>query len=359
MNADLDPEFNRAPLEFVNGIPVFSRRDAYVANYERIAADHVKAMEGGVENPFMDIELWKQSEDSTRRLIAATLAEGSKVLDVGVGLGRVMGPLNQFHRYGIDISIDYLKHARARGLQVAFARIEDMPFADSSFDAAVVCDVLEHVLDLNACVQQILRVIKPGGLLIVRVPYKEDLSGYLDPSMPYEFVHLRNFDEQSLRLFFEKVMRCRVEHVELAAPCLSPDRLKLRLPEREGFLRALAQRLQEAAPAPAAVTEPAPLPVAQLPGLFARLVAAIRGVPWSTVVPTETPQAPPPVDSSPEHPLGPLLKMTVLDLDQDQVYAWLSDLVQQHPDWAQMLLPHVTEALEINVVVRKPPLDRA
>ena len=33
----------------------------------------------------------------------------------------------------------------------------------------------------------------------------EDLSAYLDPSCPYEFVHLRNFDEHSLRLFFERI----------------------------------------------------------------------------------------------------------------------------------------------------------
>lgn len=310
MSVTIDSFYSRVPIEFVDGIPVFSRRDAYVENYERIASDHVKAMEAGIENPFMDIGLWKQSEESTRRLIAATVAHGSTVLDVGVGLGRVMGPLTQFQRFGIDISIDYLKHARARGLDVAFSRIEDMPFLDEIFDAAVVCDVLEHVLDLNSCAQQILRVIKPGGLLIVRVPYKEDLSGYLGPSVPYEFVHLRNFDEHSLRLFFEKIMRCRVEHVELAAPCLSPDRLKIRLPERDGFLYALVRRL-----------------------------------------------LPEGVESDPGHPLSPLLK--ICSYHQEQMYLWLSNLVHHHPDWAQMLLPHVTEALEINVVVRKPPFDRA
>ena len=55
-----------------------------------------------------------------------------------------------------------------------------MPYEDGFFDAIVACDVLEHVIDLNECCRQILRVLKPGGVLIVRVPFKEDLSPYLE-----------------------------------------------------------------------------------------------------------------------------------------------------------------------------------
>lgn len=337
MNAALGPEYARQPLAFVDGIPVFSERDRYVANYERIALDHVNAMEAGSENPFMDIQLWKLSEEATRRIVAHHVPDGSKVLDVGAGLGRVMGPLTQYERFGIDISIDYLKHARARGLNVAFSRIEDMPFVDECFDAAIVCDVLEHVLDLNACVRQILRVIKPGGLLVVRVPYKEDLTGYLDPSMPYEFVHLRNFDEQSLQLFFEKIMGCHVEYMEQVAPCFSPDRLKLRLPARDGFLQQLAKRI-------------GPQGESALPPRREGFVDRLRKLLIEPSSSRDMVGQPPEV----EHPLEPLKLLA--QFNQDQLLNWLTKLREEHPDWAEMLLPHVTEALEINVIVRKPAI---
>jgi SAM-dependent methyltransferase len=328
LNTALSPVFARVPSHHVEGIPIFSTRDAYVANYERIASDHVKAIDAGNENPFMDVEMWRLSEESTRRVLVQHVPAGSRVLDVGVGLGRVMGPLVQYDRFGIDISLDYLKRARDRGLQVAFSRIEDMPYTDGCFDAAIVCDVLEHVLDLNACVQQILRVIKPGGVLLVRVPYKEDLSGYLDPSMPYEFVHLRSFDEQSLRMFFEKIMRCRIDYMESVVPYPSRDRLLLRLPTRGGPLQLLAQRF-----APKPWRWEARLP-RQVQAFVRYVHAAVHG--WMARM----------------HPLAPLVQLGALD--DERILEWIQSLRTDHRDWYELLIPHLTQAVEINVVVRKP-----
>lgn len=232
--------FDREPIERIDGIPVFSGGDRYVRNYERIAGDHVAAIDRGIDNPFMDSVLWAELEASTRALLVRHLPPGARMLDVGVGLGRLLGPLDQFVRHGIDISLDYLGHARQAGIEVAYARIEDMPYRDAVFDAAVCCDVLEHVLDLHACTRQVVRVIKPGGLLFVRVPFEEDLSSYLDPASPYEFVHLRNFDVAGLRLHFEKIMGCAyVEHAFTRPYFNGAPRLKLRLLPEPGTLATL------------------------------------------------------------------------------------------------------------------------
>ena len=51
-----------------------------------------------------------------------------------------------------------------------------MPYSDESFDVILCTDVLEHVIDLNLCVAKILSVLKKGGLLIIRVPNREDLQ---------------------------------------------------------------------------------------------------------------------------------------------------------------------------------------
>ena len=55
-----------------------------------------------------------------------------------------------------------------------------------------------------------LGVVKEGGVVVVRVPYKEDLKIYLHPDFPYDFVHLRSFDENSLRILFEKILNVQV-----------------------------------------------------------------------------------------------------------------------------------------------------
>lgn len=222
-----------------DGIPVFSTVDDYVRNYETIAKDHIASLSKGKGNPFIPEALWKELEDSTREIILQQAGGGGRILDVGVGLGRLLGPLSGFEKHGMDISQEYLERAREGGIEVCFARIEDMPYRDGLFDVVVCADVLEHVMDLNLCCGKILGVLKPGGVLIVRVPYKEDLGCYLDKKYPYRYAHLRNFDEGSLRVLFEKVFGCEFVCATMTGYRLADARLAWRLPWGQGMLLRL------------------------------------------------------------------------------------------------------------------------
>jgi SAM-dependent methyltransferase len=202
--------YARSPLRTTDGIAVYSNNDAYVENYDRISEDHLIHFEATGQNPFMDEEHWRDIEDSTAKLLHKYAAPDASVLDVGVGMGRLLERFPQQRRFGIDISLRYLKYARSKGIEVCMSRIEDMPYKPGFFDVCVSTDVLEHVLDLNASVRSMLATLRDDGILIVRVPYREDLSCYLAEGFPYDMVHLRSFDEGSLRLFFEKVMNVSV-----------------------------------------------------------------------------------------------------------------------------------------------------
>lgn len=218
------------PLEIIDDIPIFSAQDPYVINYEKIAEDHLISTRNNNENPYIENNLWEKLEDSTRQLIKKFVPLGGKILDVGVGLGRVLEPLNDYDRYGIDISLDYLKEAKKKGINVCKAKIEDMPYVEGIFDAIVTCDVLEHVLDLHECTKKLLDCLKPGGILIVRVPNKEDLAEYLREDLPYEFIHLRSFDESSLRLHFCKIFKLKFIDAASVEPYLQGhSRLKIKL----------------------------------------------------------------------------------------------------------------------------------
>lgn len=206
--------YNRKPLREQDGIPVFSEVDDYVDNYLQISAEHLAHYDVYGTNPWMDETHWGELEEATRELFLRHVSAGANVLDVGVGQGRLLASAPGFDRYGMDISHGYLAHAKAAGIDVCFARIEDMPYKDGWFDAVVCTDVLEHVLDLNLCVAKILAVIRAGGHLIVRVPSREHLEQY--DGYKYRFVHLRILDGAMLKLMFDRVFGCPVlEAVEV------------------------------------------------------------------------------------------------------------------------------------------------
>ncbi len=211
----------KEPYDYIDSIPVFcDLNNDYVKNYEKIAENHIKAIKKGIENPFIDRNLWNEMENSTLNLINKYLekieTDSIKVLDVGVGLGRILeklkstNPEKHLELYGCDISISYLSLSKSKGIEVACCNVEDMPYKDEFFDIVVCTDVLEHVLDLNRVLYQIKRVLRRGGYLFVRVPNREDLSQYLKSDYPYYFVHLRTFDRYSLELLFSRVvgMKC-------------------------------------------------------------------------------------------------------------------------------------------------------
>lgn len=221
--------YAKEALTFYGSIPVFSTTNIYTENYEKISADHLISLQKNATNPFIPEDLWIKMERSTVALVQKYSRAGDMILDVGVGLGRLLSHFPDLQKYGLDISYDYLQKAQEKGIEVCYALIEDMPYRKELFDIVVCTDVLEHVLDLNLCIQKILSVLKPEGTLIVRVPFREDLAPYTADDCGYEFVHLRNFDEHSLRLLFEKIMNCKMIETTYAAYIPSASRLKYTL----------------------------------------------------------------------------------------------------------------------------------
>lgn len=225
-----NPIYKIEPQRWTDGIPVFSQTSDYTENYEQIARDHLEAVAHGNSNPWIPESLWNECEEATLRLIREHALPGQKILDVGVGLGRLLSKTPELQRFGMDISAAYLREAKEKGIEVCLALVEDMPYPDSMFDVIVCTDVLEHVLHLDHACARILNVLKPGGVLIVRVPNREDLTQYVSPELPYHFIHLRRFDEYALHLLFGKCFRCQVLKTEGSGIWPLDDRLKWRLP---------------------------------------------------------------------------------------------------------------------------------
>jgi SAM-dependent methyltransferase len=60
--------------------------------------------------------------------------------------------------------------------------LEDLPYKDSFFDLAVMLNVLDHVQDANACMRSLIRITKPGGIIIIGqdLTNEDDLRAHPD-----------------------------------------------------------------------------------------------------------------------------------------------------------------------------------
>ncbi len=116
---------------------------------------------------------------------------GDRVIDLGCGTGRHVLELSKRPGiiHGADISRHDLRVARyllevMRGRNEVRAKVhwlqmagERLPFADAAFDRVICTETLEHVDDDSVLARELVRVLKPGGILAVSVPdeYSEKL----------------------------------------------------------------------------------------------------------------------------------------------------------------------------------------
>jgi ubiquinone/menaquinone biosynthesis C-methylase UbiE len=101
------------------------------------------------------------------------LAAGSKVLEIGVGTGRIALPLVRRNRYrytGIDLSRDMMDVLRTKASAEQIALVQGdaarLPFADSVFDAIVAVHIFHLISGWRQAMDEVARVLRPGGLLL-------------------------------------------------------------------------------------------------------------------------------------------------------------------------------------------------
>jgi len=123
---------------------------------------------------------------NTLALLQQFLAPGRtySILDAGCGTGGTTEDLMRFGVVtGIDFSADALGYAASRGLRrLVCGSVERLPFADHTFDLVTSFDVIYHwgVADERAALAEFRRVLRPGGLALVRLPAFNWLRGAHD-----------------------------------------------------------------------------------------------------------------------------------------------------------------------------------
>lgn len=106
-----------------------------------------------------------------------------KILDAGCGTGLLAKKMKKYGKViGIDISPEAIKYSKKRNIDVKKASITKIPYLKNTFDVVVSIDVLYHqaVKNSQIAINEFYRVLKPGGLLIVKVPAYNWLRGKHD-----------------------------------------------------------------------------------------------------------------------------------------------------------------------------------
>lgn len=124
----------------------------------------------------------ERMQDVMHLLNEAPLDSINTILDIGAGQGQLA---KHFSKQGkmvtctgvqIDSYVSDVKALRDMyGIEYVECDIENMPFPDASFDAVIMCHVLEHCPNMASALGHARRVLREGGLLLIFVPPCEDV----------------------------------------------------------------------------------------------------------------------------------------------------------------------------------------
>jgi SAM-dependent methyltransferase len=107
---------------------------------------------------------------------------GARVLDVGCGVGQVVARLQTagFEAYGVDVSQPNVTRARQVTERCQVYDGKKLPYADGYFASAGALNVLEHVEEPEAFIQELVRVVRIGGRVVLSSPNFFRVFGFRD-----------------------------------------------------------------------------------------------------------------------------------------------------------------------------------
>jgi ubiquinone/menaquinone biosynthesis C-methylase UbiE len=153
-------------------------------------------------------DLW--SEHVARYAFARRYVQGKRVLDAGCGTGYGSAELAQSAAAvtGVDIAPDAIEYARASyplpGLRFIESSCAAVPFPADSFDLVIAFEVIEHLPDFRAFLDESARVLTREGLFIVSSPNKRYYAETRAETGPNPF-HEHEFEAEELVRELERV----------------------------------------------------------------------------------------------------------------------------------------------------------
>jgi SAM-dependent methyltransferase len=161
----------------------------YADNERRLFTEHFPALEG---LRILKSDLWDEAKNT--RILAWASRRGARA-------------------YGVDVAAPIVVQARAAFaadvLRCAVSDVRALPFRDASFDAIYSMGTIEHFDETERAVEEMARVLKPGGRAIVGVPNRHDpflrplLATALQALGMYAYGLEKSYSRRALRRMLE------------------------------------------------------------------------------------------------------------------------------------------------------------
>jgi exosortase/archaeosortase family protein len=161
----------------------------YAQNERRLFAEHFPPLPG---LRLLKTDLWDEARNT--RILAWAAGQGACA-------------------FGVDISPPIVEQARrafvGEPLCAAVADVRALPFADASFDAVYSMGTVEHFRDSARAIDEMVRVLRPGGTAIIGVPNRHDpflrplLAAGLQALGLYSYGYEKSFSRRELRRMIE------------------------------------------------------------------------------------------------------------------------------------------------------------
>jgi 2-polyprenyl-3-methyl-5-hydroxy-6-metoxy-1,4-benzoquinol methylase len=134
---------------------------------------------------------------------------GKRILDVGAYTGIFVEIAQQrgWDAYGTELSQWASQLCRERGLNVRTGTLEQAAFPNDWFDVATSWDVIEHLGDPRSHLQEIFRVLRPGGLVVIHtIDIDAPFARLMGPRWPWLMeMHIVYFSRRTLAQMLEDV----------------------------------------------------------------------------------------------------------------------------------------------------------
>jgi 2-polyprenyl-3-methyl-5-hydroxy-6-metoxy-1,4-benzoquinol methylase len=143
-----------------------------------------------------------------RGLIESRYPKGGKILDIGCSAGWFLDVMKGWECHGIEVSEAYTKIARQRfGDRIVTGLFEDYPLRREYFDVITLQDVFDHLRDPVAILNKCQAMLKPGGMIVIKVHNISCLYAKLTGSRFYAVMpptHLFYYNKSTLELLLGK-----------------------------------------------------------------------------------------------------------------------------------------------------------
>jgi SAM-dependent methyltransferase len=116
--------------------------------------------------------VWRSGQERRLDMIRRWVDLSGCILDNGCGLGTYLAAFAPYSdcRFGIEVELERAVQAQKQATGVALAAGERLPFPDNHFDFMFSNEVIEHVVDDAQYAAEMVRVVRPGGRILIFAP---------------------------------------------------------------------------------------------------------------------------------------------------------------------------------------------